>query len=413
MVVIATGPSLSKYQVAHIEGSRKQNRCRVIAVSDAHRMAPFADLLYSCDVAWWMHHAGVMEYGGRKFCLHVPANVTDPWTAAQREWKTTQVLNGYEVTAVPYVPKDGFSFTPGVIHDGKNSGFQAINLALQTGSKRIILVGFDMQEKDGKRHFFGKHPDQLPKVADFSRFIKQFNKTLHSLNQAGATVINCTPDSALTCYQTDSLLDALSMSDVFAKLITKVQGIESRRAIEHDKYRVAYGDLPNYRMGAQRMADAQHDLTNALVIGGNYLDVGCGRGEMVDFAESIGFRHVQGTEVVQELIDDRHGRVIYAEVHALPFADNLFDVVTMFDVIEHLVPGDDEAACKELQRVAKSTVILTANNQDSFDRGVQLHINKRAYDEWHELFCSWFDGQVIRMDTDRHYPVSPAWRVNL
>ena len=191
-----------------------------------------------------------------------------------------------------------------------------------------------------------------------------------------------------------------------------VRNVDRRR--EREKYRWAYGHQPKYRMKGERRDDAVRDLQDvhfALEAPGSYLDVSCGRGEMLDEAERLGFARVMGTEIVDALIDGR--RVVHAWAHALPFDAGEFDVVSMFDVIEHLLPGDDEAACRELARVAKRAVLITANNKPSFNKaGQDLHINKRAYSAWDALFREWFaPGVVTRLDVDRLY-VSAAWRID-
>lgn len=186
--------------------------------------------------------------------------------------------------------------------------------------------------------------------------------------------------------------------------------ITDQRRAEHEKYHRAYALNPKYKMKKERMADAVADLA-ALPTRGSYLDVSCGRREMIQAAKKLGFGPRRGTEIVPELIDGE--RVVYAEVHALPFEDNSFDVVTMFDVIEHLIPGDDEAACREMARVARKYVILTANNRPSFNKaGDDLHINKRPYEEWDRLFREWFPGKVTWIKGQRHY-ISEAWRIDL
>lgn len=181
------------------------------------------------------------------------------------------------------------------------------------------------------------------------------------------------------------------------------------RAAEQKKYEAAYA-VSSYAMGAARMSDAVADL-EALPSRGNYLDVGCGRGEMVATAQALGFSPVHGVEVVPELIDGT--RVIFGQVHQLPFADFHFSVVTMFDVIEHLIPGDDESACREMARVTCNHILLTANNRPSHLKdGTDLHINKRPYEEWDSLFREWFPGRVKWIKGNRKY-VSEGWRVDL
>ncbi len=179
------------------------------------------------------------------------------------------------------------------------------------------------------------------------------------------------------------------------------------RAIEHQKYKDAYCQ-PRYAMGSKRSRDARHDLAMS-DCRDSFLDVSCGRGEMLQYAAQIGFNKVQGTEIVPDLIDGT--RVVYAEVHELPFSDNEFEVVSMNDVIEHLLPGDDRLACLELARVSSVDIFLTANNQVAkTPSGKDLHINIRTYAEWHNLFCEWFEGwNVERINGNNSF--SARWHI--
>lgn len=182
------------------------------------------------------------------------------------------------------------------------------------------------------------------------------------------------------------------------------------RTAEFAKYERCY-QFPNYRMKDARRDDAANDLA-ALPCRGAYLDVSCGRGEMLTVAKRLGFDPVKGTEIVPAMIDGE--TVVRAEAHALPFDGKSFDVVTMFDVIEHLIPGDDEAACREMKRVARKHVLITANNKPSFNKaGDDLHINRRPYPEWDGLFGAWFDGCRVTWITGQRNYVSECWRVDL
>ncbi len=165
--------------------------------------------------------------------------------------------------------------------------------------------------------------------------------------------------------------------------------LEQTRNLEVAKYVQAY-KFADYRMGDARKSHVAIGLQT--VQPGSLLDVGCGRGETMALARSFGFYPVSGVEVVDYLCgpDVRQG---YA--HDIPHESKSFDVVTMFDVMEHLVPADTEAVCRELERVAKKHILLTVHNGSSKHHGVEMHINRRgSYEEWYQFFQTVFTGEV-------------------
>ena len=161
--------------------------------------------------------------------------------------------------------------------------------------------------------------------------------------------------------------------------------LEQARRFERAKYEHVYAVLPHYEMGGLRQADAEADVRRAYASGARtYLDIGCGRGEMLDFAEALGFETVQGVEIVPELCLDARVTQSFISDMGPRFDDGAVDLATSFDVLEHLIAGDDEILITELGRIARHHIVLTANNHRSFDAttGADLHINKRPYDEW-------------------------------
>jgi SAM-dependent methyltransferase len=160
-----------------------------------------------------------------------------------------------------------------------------------------------------------------------------------------------------------------------------VRTVVQARLDEVARYERAYQN-PAYRLGDRRQQHIKLHLNR--IPKGSLLDVSTGRGEVLDMAEQAGHGPVAGTEAVSYLCDGE--RVRHALAHDLPFATDSFDIVTMFDVMEHLLPEDTALACKELVRVARYRVLLTVHNGPS-DFGGQgdLHINRRAsYDDWYE-----------------------------
>lgn len=175
---------------------------------------------------------------------------------------------------------------------------------------------------------------------------------------------------------------------------------------EINKYTSAYNHA-DYRMGRARKAYAQANIFE-IPWRNSYLDVSTGRGEMLEYAAEIGYSRAQGTEVVPELL--LHDRVTYAEAWNLPFEDNEFEVVTLFDVIEHILIDDVAGVLSELNRVAEKCVFITANNMPSHSLGQELHVTRLPYDEWDHIFRQNFSGEIEwlprRFDT-----ISETWKI--
>lgn len=111
--------------------------------------------------------------------------------------------------------------------------------------------------------------------------------------------------------------------------------------------------------GADSRLDRERiKLLKIFVTGKKILDVGCGLGFYVDFLNSIGYECV-GVDFVEEFIKEakrvKKGVFIKAKADDLPFRDNEFDTVILFDILEH---GDDIKILKEAKRVCKSKILV-------------------------------------------------------
>lgn len=101
----------------------------------------------------------------------------------------------------------------GILGDGGNSGFQAINLAVQCGATKLILVGFDMRLDLGV-HWHGKHGRGLnnPTVKNLARWRGIIDGCAARLAELGVIVINASAVSALEAFPKMSLTEALQCS---------------------------------------------------------------------------------------------------------------------------------------------------------------------------------------------------------
>ena len=89
----------------------------------------------------------------------------------------------------------------GLIGWGGNSGFQAINMAMQFGCARIVLVGFDMTLSNGF-HWHADHEGELknPTPGNVGRWRRAVDAIAPVADAYDIEVINCSEVSALTSY---------------------------------------------------------------------------------------------------------------------------------------------------------------------------------------------------------------------
>lgn len=188
VVCIGTGPSLTPEDVAYCQG-----KARVLAIKHAIDLAPWADVLYSCGSdtgKWWQRNgARVQDFAGLRYTLDEKAA---PWA---------QVLTNTGTS--------GLETDPGGLRTGRNSGYQAINLAVHLGAARIVLLGYDMApDAKGQDHYFGQHwhGSRVP----FGAFVDLFATLLEPLKALGIAVLNASRQTALTCFPRVSLAEALA-----------------------------------------------------------------------------------------------------------------------------------------------------------------------------------------------------------
>lgn len=194
VVLIASGPSLTPEDVTFCRG-----RARVVAVKDAVRLAPWADVCYACDARWWAHHNGLPDFTGRKFAIE-DCKAAVAFAKHNSRWPDIELIdNTGEV---------GLEADPRGVRTGKNSGYQAINLAVHLGASRIVLLGYDMQHTGGRHHWFGVHPWNTAPACE--RFRPFFDHLVAPLAALQIQVLNATRETALTCWPRVSLEDALS-----------------------------------------------------------------------------------------------------------------------------------------------------------------------------------------------------------
>lgn len=162
---------------------------RVIAIKENSQLAPWAEVVYGCDRAWWVNENGLPKYKGLKI------SVTGTLTTRFPDIRIAKIIPHNDHLLLE--EKD-----LGTIGSGGNSGFQAFNLALQFGCKRVLLVGFDMSDEFGV-HWYGRNKGNgrtNPGSWNFGRWRKSFDKAALQLKSTGIEVWNASDLTSLKCF---------------------------------------------------------------------------------------------------------------------------------------------------------------------------------------------------------------------
>ena len=90
-----------------------------------------------------------------------------------------------------------------------------------------------------------------------------------------------------------------------------------------------------------------------------FLEIGCNYGSLLNILHRNGYKNLVGVDINEKSIGigrekytEISGKLIFYDGIQLPFGDNRFDIVLMFDVIEH-IPGAQEFLKNEVFRVLK------------------------------------------------------------
>lgn len=200
VAVLCSGPTLCQEDVDKLQG-----KCKVIAVNDSYLLCPWADILWGADWDWWRHHEYVQGFEGERWTTHIGR----PGWAQEAYSNGIKVIRGLQDTKDKNTKGARLPDDNETLPVGNNGAFQALNLAVMSGSKRIILLGVDMQHIDGKSHWFGNHPAKLKQTRNFGIFRECFRKVRRDLELRGIEVVNCSPRTTLNCFRKVKLDEVL------------------------------------------------------------------------------------------------------------------------------------------------------------------------------------------------------------
>lgn len=206
VICLASGPSLNKGQL-ELSEAHVSNGGIVIVINTTWESAPWATLLWGCDKRWWDWPSGqraLGEFNGIKATQDARAA-----TAYGLKWLECR-CDPDVADQDQMISHGGFDPEPGFMRSGRNGGYQVIHLAAQLGASVIALVGYDMQPgPDGRVHAHEEHPKPTRPDVFEKVMLPVFPTITPPLRALGVRVVNCTPGSALKCFEFDDLENVL------------------------------------------------------------------------------------------------------------------------------------------------------------------------------------------------------------
>lgn len=193
VVVVGTGPGAKEVSLDLARG-----KARVFVIKSTWKKAPWADALYGIDKGWWIANLGCPQFKGLKF---------SPSPSAARAFGLRQIkLKARAEILLREIGVIGCGLKTG----GGHSGFQAINLAVQFGAKRILMVGFDMTLANGAHWNDDYNGVARPDAGRVTAWREAMDECAEQFRELGIDVVNCTMGSVLKAYPKMPLSEALA-----------------------------------------------------------------------------------------------------------------------------------------------------------------------------------------------------------
>ncbi|WLB14828.1 hypothetical protein QIH87_49820 (plasmid) [Bradyrhizobium elkanii] len=178
-----------------------KGRCRAIAIKSSWKLAPWSDALYGLDRGWWIANQGAPSFGGLKISPS-PTACRVYGLLQVRLRPVAEILTG-EIGIIGAGLRTGGGF----------SGFHAINLAIQFGARRILLVGFDMNLSAGAHWSKDCQGVGKPDKARTESWRASLDAIRPQFDRLGIQVINIGERSSLKSFKKMSQSEALDGSD--------------------------------------------------------------------------------------------------------------------------------------------------------------------------------------------------------
>lgn len=168
-----------------------------VAINSSYMKLPNATVLYWCDSPWAATNYDSLKRHPCKLRFCAQFNVIDRRIDDNEESVGEALLLRRTGEFGIDVHKDNVR--------GNHSGAHCLNLIGNMRPNRVILLGFDLNQTNRKTHW---HDFQtVPVTADIysDNFLPCINSMAAPLKKLGIKVINCSIESAIMCFEKDTI----------------------------------------------------------------------------------------------------------------------------------------------------------------------------------------------------------------
>jgi hypothetical protein len=174
----------------------------VIGINVSYHIGNWIDMVFFGDNSFFLREQdGLARFPGLKISSH-----------PQLEGKSW----------IKYLGRDskrprGISPNPKMVSWNGNSGAAAISIAVHTGAKRIILLGFDMKlDLEGKQHWhdmYHRMKSIKKNALPFDRHLLGFPEIARDAKRMNVEILNASPNSAITNFRKVTVSDLLKVPE--------------------------------------------------------------------------------------------------------------------------------------------------------------------------------------------------------
>jgi len=176
--------------------------------------------------------------------------------------------------------------------------------------------------------------------------------------------------------------------------LTKYDKLNRNKAIQVDEKHYEFSSYDSLN----RFISYYHQIKEILNLNPNrVLEIGPGNKTVATILKK------EDITIITIDIDEKLSPMILGDVRNLPLNSNEFDVVTCFEVLEHLPYSDFLKALKEINRVSSSYVVISMPDREHFIR----FSFKLRYFELKKLFTPPFQKTEEHEFDGQHY-----WEIN-